>query len=139
MLEFNKWFFVLLLNFLVLIYVLNLILFKPLLRLFNERDDSVKGALNAAKEMAKKKEEAIALMNRELHDAQNRAKGVHEGMRKEGLDKQKEIMEDANRQASELIEKARMELKTESSHARQKLRPDVEKFSDEIVKKLVGV
>jgi F0F1-type ATP synthase membrane subunit b/b' len=47
-------------------------------------------------------------------------------------------MEDANRQASELIEKARIELKTASSHARQKLRPDVEKFSDEIVKKLVG-
>jgi F-type H+-transporting ATPase subunit b len=60
-------------------------------------------------------------------------------MRKEGLDKQKEIMEDANRQASELIEKARIELKTESSHARQKLRSDVEKFSDEIVKKLVGI
>ena len=29
-----KWFLVLLVNFLVLIYVLNILLFKPLLRLF---------------------------------------------------------------------------------------------------------
>ncbi|HXX53920.1 MAG TPA: ATP synthase F0 subunit B [Thermodesulfovibrionales bacterium] len=138
MLELNKWFFVLLLNFLVLIYILNLVLFKPLLRLFNERDDTVKGALNAAKEMAKKKEDAIALMNRELHNAQTGAKNVHEAMRKEGLEKQKEILEGANKEALQFIDKARTELKTESSNARQRLRSDVEKFSDEIVKKLVG-
>ena len=138
MLELNKWFFVLLLNFLGLIYILNVILFRPLLKLFDKREDSIQGSLNAVKEMTKKKDDAVALMNRELHNAQNQAKDIHETMRKEGLDKQKGIMENAGRHASELVEKARTELKTESSHARQKLRSDVEKFSDEIVKKLVG-
>lgn len=138
MLELNKWFFVLLLNFLVLIYVLNLILFKPLLRLFKERDDSIRGSLDAAREMEKEKEDAVAAMNRELKEARSKANELFEGVRKEGLQRQKELLEGANKRAQEFILTARAELQAESGNARQKLRSDVEKFSEEIVKKLVG-
>lgn len=139
MLELNKWFFVLLLNFLVLLYVLNIILFRPLVRLFTERDESVKGSLNAAKEMNTKKEEALASMNRELREARNKANEIFESLRRDGIGRQKEILEGANKDAQELIAKARTELKAEAEKARQKMRSDVEKFSEEIVKKLAGV
>lgn len=133
------WFGVLLLNFLGLLFILNLILFKPLLRHFQKRDDAITGALGAAKEMNAKKEEALASMNRELRDARNRAKEIVEAVRKEGAQQQKSIIEKANAQASDLIEKAKAELKAETEKARQRLRSDVEKLSDEIVRKLVGV
>lgn len=139
MLELNKWFFVLLLNFLALLYILNIILFKPLLRHFKERDDAVNGSLSAAREMNARKDEALAAMNRELRDARGRAKEIFETVRKEGTQKQKETLEAANKQAQDLIEKARAELKAESEKAQQTLRSDVERFSDEIVRKLVGV
>lgn len=138
MLELNKWFFVLVLNFLVLLYVLNIILFKPLLKLFSQREDSIKDSLNAARDMDKKKEDAISRMNRELQDARNRARDVFENLRKEGLNRQKDMLEGANRQASELIQNARTELKIEAEKTRQRLRSDVDKFSDEIVRKLIG-
>jgi F-type H+-transporting ATPase subunit b len=139
MLELNKWFFVLLVNFLVLIYVLNLILFKPLLRLFTERDNSIKGSLGAARDMEKKKEDAVAAMNRELKEARGKANELFEGVKKEGLQRQKELLEGANKRAQDFILTAKGELNTEAEKARQKLRSDVEKFSEEIVKKLVGV
>ena len=139
MLELNKWFFVLLLNFLVLIYVLNLILFKPLLRLFKERDDSIKGSLDAARDMDKKKEDAVAAMNHELKEARSKANELFESVRKEGLQRQKELLETAHTQAQDFILTAKGELQSEAGNARQKLRADVEKFSEEIVKKLVGV
>lgn len=138
MLELNKWFFVLVLNFLVLLYVLNIILFKPLLKLFAHRENSIKDSLNAARDMDKKKEDAISRMNRELQDARNRARDVFENLRKEGLNRQKDMLEGANRQASELIQNARTELKIEAEKTRQRLRSDVDKFSDEIVRKLIG-
>ena len=138
MLELNAWFFVLLLNFLALLYILNIILFRPLLRLFQERDNTIKGSLSAAKEMDAKKEDALARMNRELLDARNRSKEVFERLRKEGLSRQKEMLKAAGTHAHDLIEKAKGELKSEAEKARQKLRSDVEKFSDEIVRKLVG-
>ncbi len=138
MLELNKWFFVLLLNFLVLLYVLNIILFKPLVKLFTEREDSIKGSLDAAREMNQRKEDALATVSRELKEAANKSNEIFEASRKEGLLRQKEILESANKQAHEHIQRAKAELKTEADNARQKLRSDVEKFSDEIVKKLVG-
>jgi F-type H+-transporting ATPase subunit b len=138
MLELNlKWFFILLLNFLGLIYVLNIILFRPLVKLFTDRENAIKGSLDAAREMNRKKEEAITAMDREIKEARNKSNEIFESLRKEGMSRQKEILEGANKQAHGLIEKAKAELKGESEKARQKLRTDVEKFSDEIVKKLV--
>lgn len=138
MLELNRWFFVLVLNFLVLLYVLNIILFKPLIKLFTDRENSIEGSLEAAKEMNRRKEDALAAMSRELKEAVSRSNELFETMRKQGLERQKEILEGANKHAHDLIAKAKGELKTEAGNARQKLRADVEKFSDEIVKKLVG-
>ncbi len=138
MLELNKWFFVLLLNFLVLLYVLNIILFKPLVKLFSEREDSIKGSLDAAKQMNQRKEDAMAAMSRELKEAVSKSNEIFETSRKTGLQRQREILEGAGKQAHEHIQTAKAELKAEAEKARQKLRADVEKFSDEIVKKLVG-
>lgn len=139
MLELNKWFFVLLVNFLVLLYVLNIILFKPLLKLFKEREDTVKGSLDAAKGMSDKKEEGIARLNRELADARNKARETFESIKAEGLQKQKEILSATEAEASGMLEKAKAEVRTEAEKARKALRADVEKFADEIVRKLVKV
>lgn len=138
MLELNKWFFVLLLNFLVLLYILNVILFKPLLTLFKGREDTVKDSLDAARDMDRRREVVLSQINRELQDARNMAKEIFGKIYKEGMEKQKEILEMANTQASELIENARTELKTASENTRKKLRSDVDGFSDEIVRKLIG-
>ena len=132
-----KWFLVLLVNFLVLIYVLNILLFKPLLRLFKERADNVNGALGAAKDMNQKKDEAIAKLSRELTDARNKAKGTFEALRAEGANTQREVFSKAEAEAADILQKARQELKAEAEKARQALRADVEKFSDEIVRKLI--
>ncbi len=138
MLEFNKWFFYLLINFLVLIYLLNIILFKPFVKLFGERENSIKGSMDAAAEMKKKKDDAITAMNNELRAAVAKSNEIFEETRKKGLERQKEILDGANKQALELIGKAKEELRAESDKARQRLSSDVERFSDEIVKKLVG-
>ena len=45
----------------------------------------------------------------------------------------------AEAEASEILQKARAELKAEAGKARQNLRADVDRFSDEIVIKLVKV
>lgn len=139
MLELNKWFFVLLLNFLVLLYLLNIILFKPLLRLFTEREGVINNSLNAARDLEKKKDEAVLQMNRELQNARNQARELFENMRIEGLNRQRELLDTANSEASSVIDNARTDLKKETGRVRQQLRADAEKFSDEIVRKLIGV
>jgi F-type H+-transporting ATPase subunit b len=139
MLEFNKWFFVLLVNFIVLLFILNAILFKPLLQIFKQREDSVKGDLDAAKDMKEKSEEGIARLNRELAESRTKAKEIFEALKSEGLSKQREVLSATEAEAVATLEKARAEIKADAEKARQSLRADVDKFSDEIVRKLVKV
>lgn len=139
MLEFNKWFFVLLVNFIILLFILNAILFKPLLQIFKEREDSVKGDLDAAKAMKEKSEEGIARLNRELAESRSKAKEIFESLKAEGVTKQREVLSATEAEAVAMLEKARTEIKADADKARQSLRADVDKFSDEIVRKLVKV
>lgn len=139
MLEINKWFFVLAANFFVLLFILNFILFRPLLKIFKEREDKVKGSLDAAKEINNRREESIARLNRELAEARNKAKEIFETLKTEGLQKQKEFLSSAEAEASEILDKAGADIKAEVEKARKTLRAEIDKFSDEIVRKLVKV
>ena len=133
------WFIVLAIQFIALIFILNAILFSPLMKIFKQRDDTVKGALDAAKEMTEKREEGIVKMNRELAEARTRAKEIFEALKAEGVGKQKEVLSSTEAEALTTLEKARAEIRAEAEKARQALRADVDKFSDEIVRKLVKV
>lgn len=132
-----NWLLILAANFIVLMFVLNIILYKPLLKIFKDREASTKGFLDAAKAMNANKEAGIEKMNKEIAEARKKAKGVFENMRNEGLGAQKQALSDSEAAAAGLLQKAREELKAEVAKATQALRGDVEKFSDEIVRKLV--
>ena len=133
------WLLVCAVNFLLLLFLLNIILFKPLLRLFKEREDTVKGSLEAAKDMSNKREEGIARLNAELAGARNKAREMFEALKTEGLQKNKETLGAAEAEASVILEKARGEVKAEAEKAMKALRAEVDKFADEIVRKLVKV
>jgi len=140
MLDIDKlWLLVLTANFLGLVYILNIILFRPLLKVFHEREDTIKGSLDAAKEMSSRREEGIERMNKEISEARSKAKEAFEGSRNDGLAVQKSLLSDAETVAAGMLQKAREELRSEGERARQSLKADIEKFSDEIVRKLVNV
>jgi len=140
MLDIDKfWLLVLTANFLGLMYILNIILFRPLLKVFQERENTIKGSIDAAKEMNSRKEEGIERMNKEISDARGKAKEVFESNRNAGLEVQKKLLSDAEATAAGMLQKAREELRSEGEKARKSLKADIEKFSDEIVRKLVNV
>ncbi|MFZ2199028.1 MAG: ATP synthase F0 subunit B [Thermodesulfovibrionales bacterium] len=139
MLDIDKfWLLVLTANFLGLMYILNIILFRPLLKVFQERENTIKGSIDAAKEMNSRKEEGIERMNKEISDARGKAKEVFESNRNAGLEVQKKLLSDAEATAAGMLQKAREELRSEGEKARKSLKADIEKFSDEIVRKLVN-
>jgi len=139
MIELNKWFFVQLANFLLLLFLLNLLLFRPLLSLFKERKESVQGALEEAKSLNEKKDEQLMKFRQELSLAREEARELYSSLREEGLGVQKKLISEAHEEAMREIEKAREDIRKETENARRKLGEDVRRFSDEIVRKLVEV
>lgn len=132
------WFLVLLANFLVLLFIMNQILFKPLLKLFNERDKAISGSLEEARDMEIERETELDNLMKEFSRGKSDAREKFEAFKQEGLDRQKQMLEKAQQEAVGILDSARAELRAESEKAREKLRSDVQRFSDEIVTKLVG-
>jgi F-type H+-transporting ATPase subunit b len=140
MVEIDKiWFLVQLVNFLALVFLLNILLFKPLLKLFEERKDATEGALEEAKKLEAVKNESLEDFQKDLAAAREKAREIYNALREEGLAEQKRIVSEAQDEALREIEKARAEIRQEAEKARKKLGEDVRVFSDEIVRKLVEV
>jgi F-type H+-transporting ATPase subunit b len=138
MLELNKWFFVQLANFLLLLVVLNIILFKPMLRLFQEREEHTTGFLNDAKAMDKEKDEVFSKIDSKLAVARDRAKAIFEEFSTEGIETQKLAVDSAKNEAVEINRKSKEEIETATDKARAALKADIKNFSNKIVEKLVG-
>jgi F-type H+-transporting ATPase subunit b len=139
MLKIDFSFWVMAINFFALLIIMNFIFFKPLLKIFKEREDTVRGSLDAAKAMNNRREETIAGLNRELAETRSKAKETFETLRDEGLQRQKEVLMSAEAEASAMLDKARSDILAEVERARKTLRTEIDKFSDEIVRKLVKV
>lgn len=138
MLELNKWFFVQLANFLLLIVLLNIILFKPLLRLFKEREENTSGALEKATVLNKEKDDIVVRIDSKLLDTRNRARATFETYTEEGLDVQRKALDEARHEAAKINKKATEDLNLAVEKARTGLRSDVEAISKQIVEKLIG-
>jgi len=137
MLELNKWFFAQLANFLLLLIILNIILFKPLLRIFKERDEGINGALNKAKSMDKEKDGIMAQIDAKLSEGRTKAKTTFEELSNEGMEVQKQSLTAAQNEAAVLNNNAKAELGSAVEKARVSLKSDIEAFSRQIVEKLV--
>lgn len=139
MLDFElEWFFVQLATFLFLLVFLNNVLFKPLLRIFKEREDNTKGALEKAKALDKEKDDVLARIDEKLAEGRGKAKKVFEELTKEGTDVQKGSLESAQKDAAEINKKAKEELEAATGKAREELKSKIETFSRQIIDKLVG-
>ncbi|MDA8388580.1 MAG: ATP synthase F0 subunit B [Nitrospiraceae bacterium] len=132
-----RWYFVLVINFIVLVPIMHVLLFKPFLNIIKERRSAVDGALEAARQMGVKREDQLVAMKRELELARAKSKELFEGLRAEGLDKQRQALAKAHEEAMKRTEKIKQELGVEVLKARQTLRAEAEKFSDGILEKLV--
>ncbi len=137
MLELDKSFFYLLANFIVLLILLNIILFKPVLKIFRERSDSINNNLSSAKNMTAKKDELVSAFNKAVADSRAKAKGIFESFRTEGSTAQKDMLSKASEEVSKILDIAKAELKEASNNAKQSLRIEIDKLADEITKKLL--
>lgn len=132
------WFLAQLINFFLLFFLLNTILFKPFLKLFQERDENTKGALEQAGALSKEKDEVLAQIDEKLSEARGRARAAFEDLSKKGLEIQKNQLDTAQNEAVEINRKAKSDLEAATEKARISLKSDIETFSKQIVEKLVG-
>ena len=125
-------------NFLFLIWVLNILLYKPIRKILTQRKEKIDGlelSIITSDKDALEKDEAFAAGIKEA-----RAKGLREKevLVQQALDEEKTIIADINRKAQTELAEIRGQIKKEAEVARESLQKEVDNFANQICQKIIG-
>jgi F-type H+-transporting ATPase subunit b len=125
-------------NFLFLIFVLNLLLFRPIRRILRERRDKIKGMESAIDNDDRSVQEKNAAFEKAIRDA--RAKGLKEKetLVKQAEEEERRQIESINSKGLAEMEEIRRQIGADAERARQALQPQVAAFAKEITQKILG-
>lgn len=124
--------------FLVAFLVLNLLVFKPYLAAYEEREKRTSGQTKAAEglfeEANKLKEEYASMARTQLEESQ----AIYAQAKKEAGSVYQEKVDEAKKVASSEVEKARIEIANQLSAASTNIKSEVSSISGIISEKLIG-
>ncbi len=138
MIDINITLLIQLINFLVLLIILNFILFKPIRQIMQERELGISSALGDAKNAQERMQKLLDDYNVSLADAKQKSAATYNSMYQQGVDAQREMIAAERAKAGEALDKARADIAAASAEARADLRKEAERLSQEITSKLLG-
>jgi F-type H+-transporting ATPase subunit b len=124
-------------NFLVLLFILWKLLYKPLVTKMEERTGAIKRSLDeaqAARLEAQREREEHA---QKLQAAYGEAKAIRETALKEAGEEQRKLVDAARNEAARLIADARTEMEQDVRRARQELRQEVSDLAVTVAERLM--
>ncbi len=138
MVDINWTVFLQIANFLILIFVLNTVLYKPIRNILLQRKEKVsglEGSIDTLSQDAKKQDEAYALGIKEA-----RAKGMKEkeALVKAASDEEKEIVRKINERAQADLAAIREKVAKDADKVRSALNEKVDAFARDIGQKILG-
>jgi F-type H+-transporting ATPase subunit b len=125
-------------DFLVLLTVLNLFLFKPIRKVLAERNAEVSGARSRAIEVDKDVQEKMALYEARLRDVKSKAAEERTVLRKDAQAEEALVLEQARKEASDSLAAIKSRVAKEAADARELLKEQARTLSLEICEKVLG-
>jgi F-type H+-transporting ATPase subunit b len=136
--ELNLAFFVQLINFGILVLVLNIFLYKPIRKVLADRRQVVDGAREKAAAVDLEVQEKMALYEVRLREAKASASERRAGSLKQAQAEETSVLEKARTEASASLATIRDRVAKEAADARGLLRQQAELLSVDISEKILG-
>ena len=138
MIELNVAFFVQLVNFGILVLVLNIFLYKPIRKVLADRRQVVDGAREKAAAVDLEVQEKMALYEVRLRDAKAEATGRRAESLKQAQAEETSVLEKARTEATVSLGTIRARVAKEAADARVLLKQQAELLSIDISEKILG-
>ena len=122
----------------LLAFVLDRVLFKPLLRVMRERDTAIKSALQLAESATAKAQAASAEFDANVTAARTDLYKQMDERRKAAEGYRNELMTKTRADVDEQLAKAKAELEAQTAQARATLDEDAEQLGRDIAAKVLG-
>ncbi len=138
MIELNVTFFIQLVNFLILLLVLNLILFRPIRGIIKKRADVMAQGLEEAEKFSSEADEKLNSYEAKLQEAREEANEIRAAKKQEGQEEEKAKLDAASSEAAKIIQDAREKIAKEKESALSSLKGKVDDFAKKATEKVLG-
>ena len=138
MIELNLAFFVQLLNFILLIFILNTFLYKPIRKILSDRRQVIESARERTVSVDLEVQEKIALYEARLREVKAEAANMRANALKQAQAEESILLEVARQEAMARLGTIRSRIAAESSEAKKMLAIQAEALSGEICEKILG-
>ena len=138
MIELNITFFIQLVNFLIVLLVLNLILYRPIRGIIKKRAEIMAARLDEIERFTAQASDRMTAYEQELDNARQQAQDLRMQMKEEGYAEEKKLVEAASVEAGSILKAAKEKIASEKKSAIAALKAQVEKFAQMAAEKILG-
>lgn len=138
MLEINFTILLQIFTFLLLVFFLNIILFRPIRKVLTRRNEETNSLQTMIDELQNRSEENEKGIEQGMAQARKEGYVEKENFKGQGLEEEKGILQVASTTVEEKIASARKEMEKKIAEARKGLEGEMTDFSNELAEKILG-
>jgi F-type H+-transporting ATPase subunit b len=125
-------------NFVVLMLALNVILYRPLRRVMQQRKETVDGSYRKAKSLEGAIDEKMAHYQEQLQQAKLKGNQEKNELRSQAHAEEGAILSAARATATDYMDSIKVKVASEADRARQALQAETEALAGQIASKVLG-
>ena len=126
------------LNFLVLVFLLNMVLFRPIRKILLERKARLAGYEEDITGLADNRQGVLVKVDEELVQARREGLGLREGLRQEGSQAESSLLEQVKKEVDAQWTKVEAKIKKDVGKAREALQAQSQDFAMALATKILG-
>ena len=138
MISINVTFFIQVANVLILVFLMNLFLYRPIRRIVAQRNKFVTEQREAIEAAESETSAAIHQFDARLLEARKEGREKIQEIKSAAYDQEKGMLQAALDQAGKQVQVTRMAIQTDVRKAREQLEAQIEAFSVELAQKILG-
>ncbi len=138
MIELNVTFFIQLVNFLILLAVLNVILYRPIRGILQQRRERLAGYLSEIERFTKAADEKLKGYEEELAKARSEGSKIRNEFKALGTKEEQKILAEAKKEAQKRLEEVRADLNAQVEKAKKELYGQVEQYANMVAEKVLA-
>ncbi len=138
MIELNVTFFIQLVNFLIVLLLLNIILYKPIRGMLQKRAEIMSQKVSEVESFSSSAAEKMKTYESELDKARIKAQEIRSDLKGQGYLRENEIVDVASGEAMSMVKAAREKVSKEKEAAINNLKNEVQKFAEQATQKILS-
>lgn len=138
MIDINATLFIQMANVLFLLFLMNLILYKPIRRIVAERRQLIAGRQEGIEKVDAEVAAAARELEARIQEARKTGRGKIQELKSAAYEKEKDLLQEAMEQAARQLNETRAAVQRDIGAARDQLKAQIQSFSMDLAQKILG-